>query len=190
MSFESDSSENEYDCSSLLPTCTIPSYCQLHINKGNNVSSLLATQLPFKPLLHVVSTLLVIFLKRIMSPLSMFPQKTTWTVSRSIQTNIVTMSSIIPLRGQTFTPWTLCNIKTTTCSKKETPAGTWVLLLCCGKQEGMEVKTDFIHLNIYMWCKLWQGIITVFIWSFNTAVITVYFGPEPVTVWSCLRMRL
>ncbi|XP_028419523.1 protein c-ets-1-B-like, partial [Perca flavescens] len=27
--------ENEYDCSSSLPTCTIPSYCQLQINKEN-----------------------------------------------------------------------------------------------------------------------------------------------------------
>ncbi|XP_059210448.1 transforming protein p54/c-ets-1-like [Centropristis striata] len=27
--------ENEYDCSSSLPTCTIPSYCQLQINREN-----------------------------------------------------------------------------------------------------------------------------------------------------------
>ncbi len=47
-----------------------------------------------------------IILNRFMIPLFMFSQKTTQTMFRSIQTNTVTLLSI-PLRGQTFTLWTL-----------------------------------------------------------------------------------
>ncbi|CAB1421321.1 unnamed protein product [Pleuronectes platessa] len=59
---------------------------------------------------------------------------------RSFQTHTVTIFSMMPLRGQSSTLWTLWlhNIKTITCTNHWIPAGTWPPLLCIRTQEEME----------------------------------------------------
>lgn len=64
---------------------------------------------------------------------------------KSIQTNATTVSSILPLRGQSSSLCSLCppHIKTTIWSKLRIPTGTWCTLLPCSKRK----QTEVTHLT-------------------------------------------
>ena len=68
---------------------------------------------------------------------------------RSCQTHTVTIFSMMPLRGQSSTLWTLWlhSTKTITCSSPRIPAGTWPLPVCIRTREEMEVRGSSVVLE-------------------------------------------
>lgn len=56
------------------------------------------------------------------------------------QTKTATMISVIPLQGQTCSPWKPHQQSRRCTTLLRISAGTRILLLCCRKQEGSEVR--------------------------------------------------